>query len=366
MKKFRKKNLKNLLIFLYKYFITINIILSFFFKRSKKEKNIHFSGNMQGNLGGTKVKIKRLKEIFKSSYFKFNLVYVLSNAPYLNNLSLKILKYLKIPIVLNQNGLFYPAWYEGDWQSKNLEIANIYLESDIVIFQSEFCKNTAEKFLGKRVGKNYILYNAVDTKKFKPTRVINTKTFNFLITGKIEDHLLYRITEIIKVMPNLCKEMKGVNLNFHGWLSNESYLICKKLIKDLDVTKNVNLNGSYTQEEAPSIYQQNQAYINIKYLDPCPNVVIEALSCGLPVIYSNSGGTPELVGVKAGIGLNVDINWEYIITPKRSDILISMKKIIENYNLYSAEARNTALERFDIEYWKKKHDKIFAEILKRY
>lgn len=28
--------------------------------------------------------------------------------------------------------------------------------------------------------------------------------------------------------------------------------------------------------------------------DPCPNVVLEALSCGLPVIYHNSGGTPEI------------------------------------------------------------------------
>ena len=126
-------------------------------------KKISISQVVLCNLGGTK-QIKRLKEIFKSSYFKFNLVYVLSNAPYLNNLSIKLLKYLKIPIVLNQNGLFYPAWYDGDWQSKNLEIASIFHNSDIVIYQSEFCKRAAEKFLGKRNGKFYILYNAVDTK----------------------------------------------------------------------------------------------------------------------------------------------------------------------------------------------------------
>lgn len=363
MKKFRKNKLKNLIILLYKYSITINIIVSIFFKRSKIEKNIHFSGSFKGNLGGTKVKIKRLKEIFKSSYFKFNLVYVLSNAPYLNNLSIKLLKYLNIPIVLNQNGLFYPAWYDGDWQSKNLEIASIFHNANIVIYQSEFCKKAAEKFLGKRNGKYYILYNAVDTKKFKPKNLINIKNFNFLITGKIEDHLLYRITEVIKVMPALCKEKKNVNLNFHGWLSNESYLKCKKLIKELNVSKNVNLNGSYTQEEAPSIYQQNQAYINIKYLDPCPNVVIEALSCGLPVIYSNSGGSPELVGVKAGIGLNLNENWETIVTPSHLDIVNAMQKIMKNYNKYSIEARNIALEKFDIQYWKKQHDKIFSEIL---
>jgi glycosyltransferase involved in cell wall biosynthesis len=30
--------------------------------------------------------------------------------------------------------------------------------------------------------------------------------------------------------------------------------------------------------------------------DPAPNVVLEALSTGLPVIYKVSGGTPEMVG----------------------------------------------------------------------
>jgi glycosyltransferase involved in cell wall biosynthesis len=30
--------------------------------------------------------------------------------------------------------------------------------------------------------------------------------------------------------------------------------------------------------------------------DPCSNAVLEALACGLPVAYRNSGGHPELVG----------------------------------------------------------------------
>jgi glycosyltransferase involved in cell wall biosynthesis len=29
--------------------------------------------------------------------------------------------------------------------------------------------------------------------------------------------------------------------------------------------------------------------------DPAPNVVTEALACGLPVLYHSSGGTPEIV-----------------------------------------------------------------------
>ena len=35
--------------------------------------------------------------------------------------------------------------------------------------------------------------------------------------------------------------------------------------------------------------------------DPCPNTVLEALSCALPVVYSNTGGVPELVGPDCGV-----------------------------------------------------------------
>ena len=39
----------------------------------------------------------------------------------------------------------------------------------------------------------------------------------------------------------------------------------------------------------------------LKYKDPCPNSVIEAMSCGLPILYSNSGGLPELVNNRCGV-----------------------------------------------------------------
>ena len=37
------------------------------------------------------------------------------------------------------------------------------------------------------------------------------------------------------------------------------------------------------------------------YSEGCPNVVIEALSCGVPVVASNVGGIPELLNSRCGI-----------------------------------------------------------------
>ncbi len=44
------------------------------------------------------------------------------------------------------------------------------------------------------------------------------------------------------------------------------------------------------------ILRQHDIYITASQNDPCSNALIEALACGLPVLYRNDGGHPELVG----------------------------------------------------------------------
>ena len=86
----------------------------------------------------------------------------------------------------------------------------------------------------------------------------------------------------------------------------------------------VNFSGPYNQKQAPFIYRAADIYVTTKYLDPCPNAVLEAMACGLPVLYSASGGTPELVGETAGIGLPVPEDWNNIHVPSSQDISSGM------------------------------------------
>ena len=74
-------------------------------------------------------------------------------------------------------------------------------------------------------------------------------------------------------------------------------------IENLKIKNSCTFLGPYTQENAPLIYQKVDAYITMSYQDNCPSAVIEAMSSGLPILYSSSGGIPELVGKIAGIGL---------------------------------------------------------------
>lgn len=55
--------------------------------------------------------------------------------------------------------------------------------------------------------------------------------------------------------------------------------------------------------ELADILRNHDIFITASLNDPCSNSVIEALSCGLPVVYLDSGGHSELVGT-AGPGFD--------------------------------------------------------------
>ena len=49
-------------------------------------------------------------------------------------------------------------------------------------------------------------------------------------------------------------------------------------------------------EELAKVLRQHDIFITASRNDPCSNALIEALACGLPALYLNSGGHPEIVG----------------------------------------------------------------------
>jgi len=69
------------------------------------------------------------------------------------------------------------------------------------------------------------------------------------------------------------------------------------------------------------------------FADPAPNVVLEALACGLPVIYAGYGGTQELVGMKAGFPIDPLDNYTEQIN-----------HILKNKEQFASQARAIALD----------------------
>ena len=100
-----KNFFKNIFIFFYKFLKLLKVVINLFLYKKKDSINVFYGGARSGNIGGPLVKANRLKTYFPEE-LNFNIIYILSNANYLNKLSIKILKSNNFPIILNQNGVF--------------------------------------------------------------------------------------------------------------------------------------------------------------------------------------------------------------------------------------------------------------------
>ena len=102
-----------------------------------------------------------------------------------------------------------------------------------------------------------------------------------------------------------------------------------------------------------------------KHADPCPNTVIEAMACGLPVVHVESGGVPELVGPNAGAGVPAHDDWTQLFRPDTDALGSAMVAVAENADAMGAAARKRAETAFDLNQWIGRHATIFEQLLER-
>ncbi|MBN8579377.1 MAG: glycosyltransferase family 4 protein [Anaerolineae bacterium] len=67
------------------------------------------------------------------------------------------------------------------------------------------------------------------------------------------------------------------------------------------VFKNIRMLPAVDSYRMAELFRENDIYLTASKNDPCSNSLIEALTCGLPAIYLQSGGHPEIVK-QAGAG----------------------------------------------------------------
>ena len=102
---------------------------------------------------------------------------------------------------------------------------------------------------------------------------------------------------------------------------------------------------------------------HIKYKDPCPTVPIEAMSCGVPVIGSLSGGMQELISDEGGVLLKVPDVWDRMCYPSPDEMIIALCNIMSDLNGWRQKARQRAVSHFSKDLWLEQHHLVFTDLL---
>ena len=309
------------------------------------------------------VKLSALSEAFPRARFRYNVLYlVTSRLPAGAVERARWAKRKGAKVVVNQNGVAYPAWYGPGWERENAPMARLLELADHVFYQSAFCKVSADRFVGVRAGPWEILFNAVDTTRFSPPPPRSRSTLTLLLGGSQD--MWYRFDTALQVLACLVTRGHEVRLLVTGrlrWVPDplDARRQAHARADDLGVASCVEFLGPYTQLDAPAIFQRADLLLHTKYNDPCPAVVVEALASGLPVVYSRSGGVPELVADDAGIGVDAPLDWERDIPPDPSAMADAVLTIADRRARFADAARQRAVDALDLRHWIARHRAVF-------
>jgi teichuronic acid biosynthesis glycosyltransferase TuaC len=154
--------------------------------------------------------------------------------------------------------------------------------------------------LGAPDEKVTILRNGVDTRLFRPMdRAIARETLALtrrtlvsvgsLIERKGHDRIIQAMTQL-----------DGCELLIAG-VGPEHHRL-SRLIDKLNLTDRIRLLGSWPHGDLPRLYNAADALVLASSREGWPNVLMEAIACGTPVVASNIWGNPEIVSCKqAGV-----------------------------------------------------------------
>jgi glycosyltransferase involved in cell wall biosynthesis len=306
--------------------------------------------------GGT-AKLQRLASRFPNHPDDFTLLYLGSS--YLPR-DLRPLLWLArrrgAPIVVNQDGVGYPGWAGERTEEVNRPLRAALLAADHVLYQSAFAKRSADRFLGEPRGGWEILHNAVDVERFAPAAPPPDAPPTLLLAG--DQTQAYRLEVALRTLAALRVTQPDARLVVTGRLVFDP----DPLLAQLGLRDAVERTGPYAQRDAPDLYRRAHVLLHPKVNDPCPSVVLEAMACGVPVVHAASGGTVELVGDEAGIGVAHPVGWERDVPPEPDALAEAVARVLAGREPYAAAARRRAVERFALEPWLDRHAELFAQL----
>ena len=314
-------------------------------------------GPDEPSAGGTS-KFQKLEARFPNSPTDFTLLYLGSSGLPRDLRQLAWLAHRrKCPVVLNQDGVGYPGWAGPRTVEVNRPLRHALRAADHVLYQSEFCRRSADVFLGPATGASEVLYNAVDVERFQPPAAPPVDGPVLLLGG--DQTQSYRLELALRTLAALVPAEPEARLLVSGRLVTDP----SSLLDELGIRDRVEFVGRYSQAEAPALYGRANLLLHSKVNDPCPNVVLEAMACGLPVVFPASGGTVALVGDEAGVGVPHPDGFDRDEPPAPEAMAEAVLSVVAGLDRYREAARRRAVERFPLAPWLDRHAQLFETLV---
>lgn len=257
------------------------------YKYPVSKKNIHHASNFE-----------LIKYAFKASVagfrlhkkVKYDLSFVWTTVPAgLPAFLLKLFK--KVPYIVRIGGPDIPGFeqrYSFIYKFISPVIKMIWRKAEMLVTKCKTEKEMLEA-INSRL-KIQTIYNGVDTNKFVPKE----KPADDVLTIICSARLIKRKGQytLMEAVSNLKKEGILIKVDLTGTGDEQDAYI--KFAKDKDVSEQIRFSGYVARENMPAKYQDAHIFVLPSFNEGMSNALLEAMSCALPVVVTDVGGTEEL------------------------------------------------------------------------
>jgi glycosyltransferase involved in cell wall biosynthesis len=236
-----------------------------------------------------------------------------------------------VPIVQRLDGIHF-----GHLAYLNERTREVYELADTVIFQSQFSQALIRAHFGAAT-RTRIVLNATDLSVFVPAaEVITPRPLRLIASAHWRSHK--RLRDGLEVFLAVRRMFPEATLTVVGDTS--------AVPREAVTVPGAVYIGEISHDRLAALLRESRIFLHPSWVDPCPNAVVEALACGLPVIYGRNGGTRELVPPGCGIELRREREFDYFKRDLRDYDLIprldceeaaeAVRHVVEHYAEYRA------------------------------
>lgn len=209
--------------------------------------------------------------------------------------------------------------------------------ADHVIYQSEFIRGWWNNWYGEVCIPSTVILNGINLERYSPEGNHDRPKDRYrllLLEGSLAGGLNAGLFHGVALAEKLA-ERHPIEVVVAGKVDEvtQAKLQSKVPVKFL---------GTIPREEIPQLARSAHLMYCAEVNPPCPNSVVEALACGLPVIGFDSGSLKELVGEDAGRIVPYGSNPWKLETPHVAALADSAEEVLSQQEQFRAAARKRA------------------------
>ncbi len=251
-----------------------------------------------------------------------------------------------IPLLLSEHwSVYHPEnWSKLSKRLKN-KISNIYGQIDGLTTVSNHLMNAIKEIYPVKHG--FVISNVCNTDLFVPEN--HHKTKKHLIHISTLDEEAKNFMGIVRVIEEIKEERQDFVLDVISEFEKPEII---EYVKQHQLDQFIHFLGSMSESQVAHHLKKSDFLVLFSNFENQPCVILEAFSCGKPIVGTTVGGIPEIVNKERGI----------LVTKQNENSLkYAILEMLDSHSQYSSsDIRSYAVDNFS----KEKIGKSFSLIYK--